>query len=145
MFKVEQLTDPSPALSSLEATGAQMPPRASGVMALRNEIIPAGSRREQLARQRQKLEECLDVLERVTRERNQLWKDLCRTGDLTDNALAEGERAQQRVMELQAELSQKDARIRELTEENAALLEQGFTLAERLDLAEARWRVLAHD
>ena len=142
MLKLEPLTQLPQPPDSTEPNGS-VPEGPSPV--LRNELLPSGTRREQLVRQRQRLEEALDALGRVTRERDQLWKDLCRTGSLADNALAEAERAQQRALELQAELDRKDQQLRELQEENAALIEQGSSMAERLELAEARWRVLISD
>lgn len=101
-----------------------------------------GTRKQQLARQRQKIQETLDALQKVTQERDQLREEVLRAGDYADRALASAETAQARVLVLESQLKERDFRMQELTIENEALIEQGLSMAERLDLAETRWRLL---
>lgn len=99
---------------------------------------PPGTRREQLRRQRARIQEYLETIELLTQERDTAREQLVHVSDLADRMLSAAEEAQHRALRLETQLAQVSA-------ENDALLEQGMFQAEQLDLLQTRLRLFLAD
>jgi uncharacterized coiled-coil protein SlyX len=99
---------------------------------------PPATRKEQLRRQRARIQEYLETIEVLTQERDE-------ARELADRMLSTAEVAQNRVLQLETQLAVQTALVADLSAENDALLQQGMAQAEQLDLLENRLRVYLAD